>query len=230
MFCCLSFPVVASPAVTLTFPPGGQLNLLISNSNPNLITIPGDRIISISSASGMLADKKNTKSGAVFFSSLTDKPFTFFVETELGQVLSVNATPRKGEGRTYRLFAEKSSPRPVAKAWETGQPYESMLVSLNSSLMRGILPDGYGPAPLDKEPNINASGLMATPKSAWTGNSLHVVRYQLVNPLSIPVPLREQDFWKPGTRAVMVHPKYNRLIPGASTFLYVTRTEEASDE
>lgn len=222
--------VFAAPAVTLTFPPSGQLNLLISNSNPNLISVPGDRITSISSANGMLTDKKNTNTGAVFFSSLSEKTFTFFVETELGQVFSVNATPRKGDGRAYRLFPENQSPRPTAKSWETSQPYESMLVSLNRNLIQGSLPDGYGPATIDRTPNINSAGLLATPESSWVGNSLVVVKYRIINPLSIPVPLREQDFWQPGTRSVMVNPKYNRLIPGASTYLYVTKSQEPNNE
>lgn len=227
--CLAAFPAWASPALTLTFPPGGQLNVIISNSNPNMIVVPGDHILSISSSAGKLTDKKNTQSGAVFFSSTSDTPFSFFVETKLGQVFSVNATPRKGEGRSYRLYAEKPSPRPRAQAWETAQPYESMLVALNRSLMQGILPEGYGPAAIDDEPNLIKAGLRATPESAWTGHSLRIVRYRLVNPLSGPVALREQDFWQPGTRAVMVNPKYNRLIAGASTYLYVTRTQEMTD-
>ena len=103
--CLASVPAFAS-SVTLSFSPGGQLNLPISNTNPNMIIVPGDRVVSISSASGMLTDKKNTKAGAVFFSSPSEKPFTFFVETELGQLFSVNAAPRKGDGRSYRLFPD----------------------------------------------------------------------------------------------------------------------------
>lgn len=229
VFCIVSLPVLAAPATTLTFPPGGQLNLPISNSNPNMIIVPGDRIVSISSIGGMLNDKKNTKAGAVFFSSSSEKPFTFFVETELGQVFSVNASPRKGEGRSYRLFSATPMPRPVAQSWETSQPYEAMLIALNRALIQGKLPEGFGPSSIEDEPNIAAAGLQATPESAWVGNALRVVRYRLVNPLSVPAELREQDFWKPGTRAVMMNPKYNRLIAGSSTYLYVTRTQDPTD-
>lgn len=232
---CLTLSLAAAhvqaSAVTLKFAPGDQLNLAISNTNPNMIIVPGDRVVNISSAAGMLTDKKNTKAGAVFFSSPSDnsKPFTFFVETELGQVFSVNAAPRNGEGRSYRLLPETQTARPLAKAWESAQPYESMLINLNRSLMQGVMPDGYGPATIDKELPLSASGLYATPDAAWVGNSLRVVRYKLTNPLSIPVALREQDFWQPGTRAVMVNPRYNRLIGGASTYLFVTRTQEHAD-
>lgn len=226
---CLASVPAFSSSVTLSFSPGGQLNLPISNTNPNMIIVPGDRVVSISSASGMLTDKKNTKAGAVFFSSPSEKPFTFFVETELGQLFSVNAAPRKGDGRSYRLFPDTQTARPIAKAWESAQPYESMLVSLNRSLMQGVIPEGYGPSTIDKEATLSAAGLHATPDAAWAGNALRVVRYKLANPLSIPVPLREQDFWKPGTRAVMVNPRYNRLIGGATTYLYVTRSQEVSD-
>lgn len=224
-----SLPVLALPAVAITFSPGEQLSLPISNTNPNMVVVPGDRITSISSATGMLTDKRNTQHGAVFFSSLSDKPFTLFVETELGQLLSINAAPVKGPGRTYRLFAKSPAPRPKAKSWETGQPYEAMLASLNRAVLQGAAPEGYGPAPVDNERPLAFAGLQATPESAWVGDTLHVVCYRLHNPLSVPVDLREQDAWYPGTRAVMFYPKYNRLLAGASTTLYVTRTLERTD-
>ena len=72
--------------------------------------------MNISSAAGMLTDKKNTKAGAVFFSSNDNsKPFTFFVETELGQVFSVNAAPRR-EGRSYRLMPATQTARPLRQS------------------------------------------------------------------------------------------------------------------
>lgn len=220
---------MAATAVTLTFSPGGHLDLPISNVNPNLIVVPGDRVTNISSAAGLLTDKKNTQAGAALFSTASDKPFTLYVETRLGQVFSINATPRATEGRSYRLFPTTPTPRPVAKVWETAQPYESMLVALNRALLRGALPEGYGPASIDKEAPFTRAGLQATPDSAWDGNALHIVRYRLTNPLSVPVVLREPDFWTPGTRAIMVHPRYQRLIAGASTWLYVIRTQEPTD-
>ena len=45
---------MAATAVTLTFSPGGHLDLPISNVNPNLIVVPGDRVTNISSAAGLL--------------------------------------------------------------------------------------------------------------------------------------------------------------------------------
>lgn len=225
-----SLPAMAIPALTLTFSPGEQLNLPISNTNPNMVMVPGDRIVSISATTGMLTDKKNTQHGAVFFSSVSDKPFTLFLETELGQLLSINAAPVKGVGRSYRLFASAQPPRPVAQSWETGQPYESMLAALNRTLLQGALPEGYGPAPIDQERPLTVAGLRATPDAAWAGDALHIVRYRLQNPLLVSVDVREQDFWQPGTRAVMVYPKYTRLIAGASTTLFITRTRERTDD
>ena len=81
-----------------------------------------------------------------------------------------------------------------------------MLIDLNRAPDAGVMPEGYGPATIDKELPLSASGLYATPDAAWVGNALRVVRYKLANPLSVPVALREQDFWQPGTRAVMWSP------------------------
>ena len=59
------------------------------------------------------------------------------------------------------------------------------------------MPEGYGPATIDKELPLSASGLYATPDAAWVGNALRVVRCKLANPLSVPVALRERDFGNP---------------------------------
>lgn len=218
-----------TPPQTLSFPPNGQFQLPVSNTNPNLIVIPGDRIVAISSAAGKLTDKRNTKDGAVLFSSASDKPFTLFIETEHGQVVSIQATPRAGEGHSYRLMGVKPVPRPMAQAWETGQPYESLLIELNKTVLQGHMPEGYVPAYMSNDHIPAPADLKMTAEEAWTGNALRVVRYRVTNPFDYVVSLNEQDFWRPGVRAVMFSPSVLSVLPGTSFSVFITRTQEVSD-
>jgi conjugal transfer pilus assembly protein TraK len=226
----ISAPTQAATApVSLSFPPNGQFQLPVSNTNPNLIVIPGDRIIGISSAMGKLTDKRNTRDGAVLFSSTSDKPFTLFIETEHGQVVSVQAIPRAGEGRSYRLLNAEPVARPAAKTWETSQPYESLLVELNKAILKDRMPEGYAPASTESDRLSAPAGLLATAEDAWTGNALRVVRYRVQNTFAYAVALKEQDFWRPGVRAVMFTPSTHSLQPGTSVTVYITRAQEVSD-
>lgn len=221
--------LAATAPVSLSFPPNGQFQLPVSNTNPNLIVIPGDRITGISSAAGKLTDKRNTRDGAVLFSSTGDKPFTLFIETEHGQVVSVQAMPRAGEGRSYRLLNAEPVARPAAKTWETSQPYESLLVELNKAILKNRMPEGYAPASTDSDRLSAPAGLSMTAEEAWTGNALRVVRYRITNLFAYAVALKEQDFWRTGVRAVMFSPSTLSLLPGTSVTVYITRAQEVSD-
>ncbi|WP_342221475.1 type-F conjugative transfer system secretin TraK [Candidatus Fukatsuia endosymbiont of Tuberolachnus salignus] len=216
--------VTALQAVAL--PADGQFQLAISNNNPNLIGVLGDRIVAINSAAGMLTDKRNTVDGAVLFSSLSEKPFTLYIETEHEQVFSVQATPSQGAGRRYRLLGEQPVGRPAAKAWETAQPYGSLLVELNKAALRGNMPERYAQADLTQARALAPLGLTMTAEQAWVGDALRVIRYQVRNPNTYSIHLTEQDFWRPGIRAVMFTQPVNRLLPGAAFSLYITTDRE----
>lgn len=42
---------------------GGQASIAISNTSPNLFTVPGDRIIAVNSLDGALTNNEQTASG-----------------------------------------------------------------------------------------------------------------------------------------------------------------------
>ncbi|ENI6931965.1 type-F conjugative transfer system secretin TraK, partial [Escherichia coli] len=64
-----SVAMAQSPA-TISFPQGGQFRLSISNTDPNMIFIPGDSVTAITAQNGMLADKRLTSAGGVLFTSV----------------------------------------------------------------------------------------------------------------------------------------------------------------
>lgn len=226
----LSSSAIAQPPSTLTFPQGGQLRLTVSNSDPNMIFVPGDRITAITAQGSMLADKRLTSAGGVLFTSVAKKPFTLFVETELGQSFSVVATPMNGEGRVYRLVSEETPPRPTSRQWETAQSYEKLLVNLTRAALARQLPEGYGDVKPLSDGIRTPAGLAVIPQQAWAGDQLRVDRYQVRNKNSWGVALREQDFWKPGVRAVAFEHGIKTLLGSGSMSVVVIRaTEEVND-
>lgn len=182
----IALPVQASgstvPAGTLTMPQNGQFSLSVSSTNPNMIHIPGDVVSAISGPAGALSDKRLTTSGAVVFTAVADKPFTFYVETRKGQTFPVAATPVKGQGKVYRLLGDMPVRTPEAKAWEAAQPYESLLLSLNNQAMKSALPPGYIPVKPDASGIAVPSRLQAIAEAAWTGHALRIDRVRITNP------------------------------------------------
>ncbi|EDV3139599.1 type-F conjugative transfer system secretin TraK [Salmonella enterica subsp. enterica] len=211
-----------SPA-TISLPQGGQFRLSISNTDPNMIFIPGDKVTAITAPGGMLADKRLTTAGGVLFTSVATRTFTIFVETALGQTFSVVATPVKSEGRVYRLMSAEPPSRPETRKWETAQAYEKLLISLNRAVLTGDIPDGYGEVkPLSDGIRL-PGGFSVTPLKAWAGDQLRADRYELRNANTWGVALREQDFWKPGVRAVMFDNNAQTLIGGGRMTVTVIR-------
>lgn len=206
--------VQAQPPATISFPQGGQFRLNISNTDPNMIFIPDDKVTAITASGGMLADKRLTTSGGVLFTSVATRSFTLFIETALGQTFSVVTTPVKGEGRVYRLMSAEPPSRPEARKWETAQAYEKLLISLNRAVLTGDMPDGYGEVkPLSGGIRI-PDGFSVIPQKAWAGDHLRADRYELRNPNTWSLALREQAFWKTGVRAVMFDHNAHTLMGG----------------
>ena len=66
-------------------------------------------------------------------------------------------------------------------------------------------------------------GFSATPQKAWSGDKLRVDSYELRNVNTWGVALREQDFWKPGVRAVMFDSNAQTLMGGGRVTVTVIR-------
>lgn len=130
---------------------GGQARIAISNTNPNLFTVPGDRIIAINSLDGALTNNEQTASGGVVVATVNKKPFTFILETERGLNLSIQAVPRQGAGRTIQLVSDLRGTGEEAGTWEMSTPYESLLVTISQAVRGGKLPAGWYQLPVIQE-------------------------------------------------------------------------------
>lgn len=163
---------------------GGQASIAISNTSPNLFTVPGDRIIAVNSLDGALTNNEQTASGGVVVATVNKKPFTFILETERGLNLSIQAVPREGAGRTIQLVSDLRGTGEEAGAWETSTPYESLLVTISQAVRGGKLPAGWYQLPVTKETLQAPAGLSSVADAVWTGNHLKMVRF----PEALPAP------------------------------------------
>ncbi|MEQ0112798.1 type-F conjugative transfer system secretin TraK [Klebsiella sp. JN_Kp123] len=204
---------------------GGQANIAVSNTDPNLFTVPGDRITAINSLDGGLTNQEQTDSGGAILATVSKKPFTFIVETERGLNFSIRAVPRAGVGRTIQLVSELSGTPGPARAWEESNPYESVLVALNRAVRQGSVPGDYQSVPVTSETLAVPAGLRATAERVWTGHHLKVVRYSLDNVSLSPRMVRESDFWQPGTRAVMLSTPAGPLTAGGRMQVWITTSD-----
>ncbi len=164
--------VAAPAALSATIVPltnGGQASIAVSNTDPNLFTVAGDRVTALTSLDGELTRQEQTASGGVIVSTLNKKPFTFILETERGLNFSVQAVPRAGAGRTIRLVSELSGTGEAARTWEESSPYEATLVSLSQHLLGGQLPSGWQAIPVTHEALNAPAGLSAVPERVWVG-------------------------------------------------------------
>lgn len=230
---CLLFTAPAMSAVVSgTLAPtvvpltnGGQANIAVSNTDPNLFTVPGDRITAINSLDGGLTNQEQTDSGGAILATVSKKPFTFIVETERGLNFSIRAVPRAGVGRTIQLVSDLTGTPGPAKSWEESTPYESLLVALNRAVRQGSVPAEYQPIPVTTETLQVPAGLRATADKVWIGHHLKVVRYSLVNTSFSSRLVRESDFWQSGTRAVMLSTPAGPLIAGGRMQVWVTTSD-----
>ncbi|KDX36220.1 traK family protein, partial [Escherichia coli 2-177-06_S3_C2] len=91
---------------------GGQASIAISNTSPNLFTVPGDRIIAVNSLDGALTNNEQTASGGVVVTvvvpgraepaslPVSDSPFTA-LKLENGWV----ETPGHSVSDSAKVFA-----------------------------------------------------------------------------------------------------------------------------
>lgn len=206
---------------------GGQANIAVSNTDPNLFTVPGDRITAINSLDGGLTNQEQTDSGGAILATVSKKPFTFIVETERGLNFSIRAVPCAGVGRTIQLVSELIGTPGPAKSWEESNPYESVLVSLNRAVRQGQIPEEYQSIPVTSEVLSVPAGLRATAARVWTGHHLKVVRYDVENVTLSARTIRESDFWQAGTRAIMLSGSAGQLVGGGRMQVWVTTAEES---
>lgn len=92
----------------------------------------------------MLSAKSPTPEGAIVFSTVTDKPFTMFVQTASGFAFSVQATPGNRAGLSLTVDNREVQGTEEAREYEQKQDTYSALISgLVGRFITNRKPAGY---------------------------------------------------------------------------------------
>lgn len=227
--------VVAQP-VKVPVSADVQASVVLSNTQPNMVVVPGDRIVAVDSAQGMFINagdygQTGQVNGGVILMTEKTTPFTFYVRTAGGLTVSLVAHPQARNGRVIHLMNDRAVSHPAATTWERSHPYVTTLVNLQKALMNGQMPTGYEASPVVQAPAFSLpSYLSATAEAMWSGGGLRVYRYRVVNRGSSPLAVPERLFVAPGVRSVVVNPWAETLLPAATTTVWVTVSQPAGGQ
>lgn len=235
---CLSGAALAEPVamlpVKIPVSPDSQVRVALSNTNPNLLVVPGDKIIAVDSAQGMfLNDNKalGQANGGVQLMTAQTTPFTFYVRTEGGLTVSVVGVPQKRDGRVLQFISSRPVQHDDARRWEQSQPYVRTLISVQQAVLSGGVPKGFTEAPVVAVPTFSLPGwLSVTPQQMWSGGELRLYRLTVRNRGASVLAIPERLFQAPGVRAVMVFPFSTTLMPGTDTQVWVTVSNDGEGQ
>ncbi|EFJ3463251.1 type-F conjugative transfer system secretin TraK [Escherichia coli] len=231
LLCGLAGNVQAAPVaqkpVQVPVSPDAQARIALSNTQPNLLVVPGDRIVGVDSAQGTFTNtgeygQTGIANGGVILMTEKTAPFTFYIRTEGGLVVSVIGQPQARDGRVVHLISERPVRHQAAAAWERSHDYVALLVDVQRTLMKGDIPPGYVFSPVVAAPVFSLpAGLVARADGMWSGDRLRVYRYRISNRQQHAAVLSESQFSAPGVRSVVIYPRAETLLPGATTDVWV---------
>ncbi|KGT87916.1 conjugal transfer protein TraK [Erwinia typographi] len=235
---CLGASVLAEPVAVLPVKvpvsPDSQVRVALSNTDPNLLVVPGDRIIAVDSAQGMfLNDNKalGQANGGVQLMTAQTTPFTFYIRTEGGLTVSVIGVPQKRDGRVLQFISGRPVQHDNARRWERSQPYVRTLIAIQQAVLSGGVPEGFTEAPVAAAPVFSLPGcLSVTPLQMWSGGGLRVYRLTVRNRGASSLAVPERLFQARSVRAVMVFPFSTTLMPGTDTQVWVTVSNDGEGE
>lgn len=225
----LAEPVAMRP-VNIPVSPDSQVRVALSNTNPNLLVVPGDHIIAVDSAQGMFINDSRAMgqaNGGVQLMTAQTAPFTFYVRTEGGLTVSVVGVPQKRDGRVLHFISDRPVHHEKARQWEASQPYVRLLTQIQKAVLAGKVPEGFAEAPVAALPSFTLPAwLRVEPLTMWNGGALRLYRLNVSNTGSAVLNMPERLFNAAGVRAVMVFPFSTQLMPGAQTSVWVTVSSE----
>lgn len=231
-----SVPGFSDPAaqlpVRIPVSADSQVKVSFSNTQPNMLIVPGDRIVAVDSASGMFLNEEQKgrtgmANGGVVLMTAQTKPFTFYLRTAGGLTLSVVAVPQKRDGRILQFISDRPAVSKPAERWERSLAYPETLIAIQKGVLNGTLPDSFVSAPVTALPPLTLPyGLSVQPEAMWNGGQLRVYRVTLRNTGTSEEGIPERLFRASGIRAVMIHPFVVTLKPGATAQVWLTVSQE----
>ncbi len=210
-----------TPPEVINVSDNNKYTVELSSTDPNRVTVQGDKITDITCPSGACYVKnlQNDATGSAYISVLNNSSFTAFVSTASNRHFSLWVMPTDEPGKTL-VFNPLNGAMGVAGKFEKSTDYEDLLVNLTEDMEKGHIPDGYGVLDLTaQKPFSLANGLSVQPVSAMTGSYVSGLHFTLKNTTPSPLSVTEELFNHGGVRSISIQGGLD-LPPGGTSELY----------
>src|ERR1700722_3591135 len=196
--------------VILPFNEGQTLDVALSDTNINRISVNNDKIIHLTCEPGAcsVSNNQDDPTGSAYVNVAATTPFNMYISTAAGHNLSLLVTPGNSAGATVLLQALSGGS--TASTWETSSNYETVLVGVMTALIRDDSPDGYShfyctgqkDDPCSVPAITQYKNLAIKPVEVLSGEKLIGIHYSLQNKGTQVFDLYEGAFYGPGVSAV----------------------------
>jgi len=193
---------------------GVMLNVAISKSKLNEISIQGKRIASIKSKSKQYKMIQDDQQGKLYLQPLNNNPFRVFIISETGKSYPLKFIPTKMEAQTVVLVPEGKK----KAVWEKKASYNSLIAKLLVGLYKGKPVPGFEVG-VGKKRIPSIKGTKAYHKFSLVGEHVSGLTFHLKNTSKATLSLKETHFFTPGVLAISIETP--QLQPGASTRVFI---------
>lgn len=212
-------------ADSISIDPMQKISTQISTEEPNVIAVYNDKIVSMTSNSGLILSSKKTADGKIIFTTKSKKPFNVVVETETGFTFTINVKPSAGySGASLVVYNKQAKGNSEATAFEENSlSYSGLITKTLTQFVNGKVPGGFIETrhaniqlPAAVTQYLNVQGV-----NSWNSASFVVSKYRVKNVSSGTIELNERYLWTPGVIAVSFSPNLTVLNPGAGVDAYI---------
>lgn len=201
----------------LTIQPGVAVNIAISQTKLNEISIQGKRVASVKSKSNKYKMIKDDSQGKLYLQPLGKTPFELFLISQTGKSYLLKLIPTKMEAQTIVLVPEGQKQR---AGWEKKASYNSLIAKLLTGLYNDSPVAGFVVESGKKRiPTIKNT--KAYQSLVYAGEQALGVVFELKNTSKKDLTLKETQFFSPGVLAIAIERCH--LPPNASTRVFLVK-------
>jgi len=216
----LILPTISQGAERIRVKDEFETTVKISTSGLTHINVEGDRIVAVKASNTQFQLDKDEVLGHIYLQPEpnNNEPIQLFISTEKQHMLPLLLIPSDVKPSSITLILEEV--HKVAALWEQSQPYEIVITNLIKAMHNQDVLEGYSVEAFNLK-NKRSKGLEVLHLKSYKGKSLRGEILEVTNPKKTPIEIVENDFYKPGIRAVAISNKV--IAPNSKTRVYLVR-------
>lgn len=197
-----------------------ETKVKISTTGLTHINVEDDRIIAVKASNTQFQLDKDEVLGHIYLQPEpnNNEPIQLFISTEKQHMLPLLLIPSDVKASSITLILEEV--HKVAALWEQSQPYEVVVTNLIKAMHNQDALEGYSVEALNLK-NKTSKGLDVLHLKSYKGKSLRGEILEITNHKKTLNEIIENDFYKPGIRAVAISNK--SIAPNGKTRVYLVR-------